>query len=159
MKNLNSLFFDVMADVNNAHIVPGTIIKVSWNTRAKKRWGCCKKKPNGFEIEISAMLVDDSIPESIVKDVICHEILHTCSGAFNHGRIWKSLAYRMMDKGYRINRAQAPGKDGYPDEEESKYKFICKGCGVTVKRIRASNFTRFPERYKCARCGGSFVAV
>ena len=70
------------------------ILEIKANHRAKKRLGCCKIERKGlgqvFRIEISAVLADAS--DKVLKQVILHELLHTCPGCFNHETNWKKLA-------------------------------------------------------------------
>ena len=59
--------------------------------------------------------------------------------------IGKNLPYEEQVKAYNENRIE--------------YKFVCKGCGQKVNRMRASAFVKHPERYQCAICHNKFERV
>ena len=140
------------------------------NTRAKKRYGACQQtKRNGkkeYTIEISSRLYN--LDDKIIQGVIAHEILHTCKGAMNHGEKWKNYARIMNEKyGYNIKRVSTLEEMGLKDQEnknennndncnfpaEAKYMIKCRQCGSVIYRMRQSNVTKNPQKYRC-KCGG-----
>lgn len=97
-KYLSELLIKVEKQLKRIDIpLSGEIEKTVINDRAKKRLGACKKviKPDGktkFIIEISSVIL--SCSEKEICGVIAHELIHTCEGCFNHGRMWKEYADR-----------------------------------------------------------------
>ena len=80
--NLMSLGYDV-----------GNIVDLKISSRYRRAWAKCYMKPNRqFVIGLSSELL--KAPTSSVRDVIYHEVIHTCKGCFNHGINFK----RAMDK-------------------------------------------------------------
>lgn len=123
------------------------------NKRAKTRFGCCKKTVFGYTIELSHLLIEG--PRQSCMQVLAHEILHTCYGCRNHGTRWKSYAKRMNDAyGYNISRTDSHYNLGIKDDTPApRYIIVCLVCGKEYPRLRASNLTKYPGRYRCV-CGG-----
>ena len=71
--------------------------------------------------------------------IIAHEILHTCPGSFNHGKIWK-------EHGRQVEHFL-----GY---ESIKYIIVCKKCGQKYERKRICPLVKNPKKYRCGKCGG-----
>ena len=97
-ERLDILLQEVIQEARALKIpVSSTIEKnVIVNGRPKKRFGCCRKSRNGFEIEVSRFLLDEAgCSEKIVKGVLAHEVLHTCRDCYEHGMLWKSYAGQM----------------------------------------------------------------
>lgn len=152
-------------------IQPGNITKFIVNTRAKSRWGQCKRLPNRtFEININSDLLRDDIPIDGLKSTLYHEILHTCDGCMNHGEKWTALAAKVtryygvkvsrtdsaLDKGFSKEQAQAYEKKR---TAKAKYKFVCDGCGQEITYMRAGDHVKHPERYRCVFCHSNFTRV
>ncbi|SFB99517.1 SprT-like domain-containing protein [Butyrivibrio sp. YAB3001] len=160
MKDFKRLQQECMKEVKDAGIVPGTIGNWMINTRAKKRWGYCRKEIDGtYEIQIAQQLLfDDRISDKACKETIIHEILHTCPGCMNHKEKWKSFAQLMNDKyGYNIKRTTScieKGVEETPSQKHIsiKYVFTCSGCGAKIYRRRKSKFTKYYKNYICTRC-------
>jgi predicted SprT family Zn-dependent metalloprotease len=112
-------------------------------------------------IEVSSVLVSESVELIHLEDTIIHEILHTCKGCMNHGKEWKALAEKVNRAyGYDIKRTASMQEIGIDVETiESKYRFVCEGCGQVIDRMRESKFTKYPHLYKCGKCGGKFKRV
>ena len=72
------------------------ILSITENSRARKKLGCCKMyRKDGYiayKLEISTQLSGED--DRTVKEVILHELLHTCPGCQNHGEKWKQLSQR-----------------------------------------------------------------
>ncbi len=137
------------------------IFAIKENRRAKKRLGCCKvvkeRGRTGFVIEVSSIM--EKCSDADLKDVIFHELLHTCPGCLNHGQKWKSLADR-INRAYgshirvRADSSQIPGLAREGEEPQYKYEIECAACGVRFYRMRRSRVVDHPEDYRCSRCGG-----
>ncbi len=158
-KRLNELLEECLEELEAINIRPcGKILGVRENKRAKKRLGCCKQIKGGlcpeFQLELSVMLQEAE--EKTLKEVMIHEILHTCRGCLNHGDRWKQLAERAGKAyGYSIKRTASFEKLGIEaeKEEQKRYRIRCSCCGSTFYRARRSKVVQHPECYRCARCG------
>ncbi len=130
---------------------------VRLNTRAQKRFGCCRgSAKQGFVIELAAAL--PAAGEAACLQTLAHEVLHTCPGCQNHGDKWKSYAARMNRAyGYNIRRTDRPEQLGVQlPQQPPRYRWciLCTGCGRRSYRQKATPVTRQPDRYRCSRCGG-----
>ena len=122
------------------------------NRRAKTRFGCCKKTADGFLIELCERVTEAG--EAACKEVLAHEILHSCYGCMNHGVRWKSYAARLKQAyGYDISRTHKTDEIGVEKDYSVRYRFRCESCGAIIERMRKSSFVENYERYRC-RCGG-----
>ena len=137
------------------------IFAIRENRRAKKRLGCCKvvkeRGRTGFVIEVSSVM--ERCSDEVLKDVIFHELLHTCPGCLNHGQKWKSLADRINRAcgshiRVRADSSQIPGLPREEEEPQYKYEIECAACGIRFYRMRRSRVVDHPEYYRCSRCGG-----
>ena len=131
--------------------------QVTVSRRMTSTLGVCRKNPfGGFDIRISSRVLEAG--EESVKQVLCHEVLHTCRGCQNHGAFWKQYAVRMEQAyGYRIRRTVDPNSLGV-EAPEPKYILRCQRCGNEYKRQRESNLTKRPWAYRC-KCGGPLKLV
>lgn len=142
MKDLRALFDEVLDECMALDIPFGKIYNIVPNSRAKRRWGQCKKVPGGFEININVQLLDDDIDDMSTKTTIAHEVLHTCDGCLNHGDLWNKYA-NMLNRayGYNIKRVSSADEKGVDQSVRNmNYKYIirCKKCGSTSKYMKKS---------------------
>jgi len=162
INELDALVLSVAEEARSLGIpVSRRIKKVVLNTRAKSRLGSCRreKKPlqeEFFVIELSRRLGEAEVFK--IKEVIAHELLHTCPGCMNHGKKWKLYAQMMNETfGYEITRTYTDEKMGIsplPSAEQYRYTVVCKGCGAVIRRKRRCPLVNHPELYRCGKCGG-----
>ena len=127
--------------------------RVRLNSRARTRFGCCVRQGGVYTIELSRRLLEGT--EEGVRQVLAHEVLHTCPGCANHGARWQSYAGRMNEAyGYHITRTDTFDALGLTDDRPVRYLVICEGCGKRIPRMRRSPLVDMPHRYRC-RCGGT----
>ena len=133
------------------------------NPRPKKRFGCCRRNERGFDIEISRFVLE--CDDSVILCVLAHEVLHTCGGCYDHGKIWKMYARAMNDAyGYDIKRTSSFEDAGLnaPEErtrcENVKYIIKCRRCGKEYPRRRCTKTVRNIHRYRCT-CGGRLTVM
>lgn len=161
-KQIEELYCQVREEAAQAGIpVSKDISEVTINSRAKKRLGCCKEIREGrrkkYRIEISSLL--EGMEEKQIKEVILHELLHTCPGCMNHGNKWKEYAAKLNRlHGYEITTAADYKKLGIEAEQavtgNFRYMICCKKCGNKGYRMKKSKVILHPENYKCSVCGG-----
>ena len=130
------------------------------NTRAKSRFGLCRKTPDGFVIELSAILLD--APELSCRQTLAHELIHTCRGCGDHGAQFKKYA-AVMNRlyGYDIKRVHTADEMGVSIERREKavnYIVQCQKCGAQIKRAKYSSVIAYPSRYTCL-CGGRLKRI
>ena len=137
------------------YIIP----RVAINRRAKRRFAACKDLEasggSGFLVEVSEILLNAE-PRSI-KSILAHEILHTCRGCYNHGKLWKHYADRMNRYGdYRITTTttyEDLGLEAPVIKREAAYIITCQKCGSVFTRQKRSKLISHTQLYRC-KCGG-----
>lgn len=158
---LNRLMAEAISELKRVGIAPSkNISSISVNKRAKKRLGCCKYEKSGgkvqYRLEISSMLEEKD--DRTIKEVILHELLHTCPGCLNHGEKWKAMAALVnRTYGYSISTTadyRALEID-MPERAKYKYEIVCTKCGKTGYRMKKSKVILHPEKYRCSSCGGA----
>jgi len=160
MRNIREYIKKCLAMCDETGIKYGKICEFKINTRAKKRWGLCKRTTNGFVIEVNSILLDEAASDEIgIIETLLHEIIHTCDKCFNHGAEWKRIA-SILNKKYNLNikRTSNCTDKGVDEEiqfEKMEYKYIvtCTCCGNKTYRSRTSNVIKNPHNYRCS-CGG-----
>lgn len=163
IRRLENLMADCLRQLSDVGIQPcRKIFRIEENRRAKKRLGCCKAvregRREGFVIEVSSAMKECA--DDVIKDVIFHELLHTCKGCMNHGPKWKSLAAKVnRTYGYNIqvraDEKQTPGLTERKERDSQyKYEIRCEKCGAVFYRLRRSRVVDHPENYRCSGCGG-----
>lgn len=160
MRDLQSYVINCMEKLDHIGIEYGNVIDVEINTRAKNRWGQCKRVPGGYTINVNAALLDENIcPDDLgLENTILHELLHSCNGCLNHGDKWKNLAQKVYDEyGINIKRTSTSSEKGLLNYEREikpvNHQLTCLKCGHVFKRTKASALVKHPERYRCG-CGG-----
>lgn len=154
---LNRLLAAVLQEAKQAGIPVSERISPSAkiNSRAKTRFGCCRRTGKEYTIEISAILLEAE--ERAVRQTLAHEILHTCPGCSNHGTLWQHWAAEMNRLyGYEIRRTDSPEHLGIPDERPVRWLVVCQRCGKEIPRMKRSPLVLHPERYRCS-CGGTLT--
>jgi len=163
--NLNTILKEVINEAQGLKIpVPDTISEeIIINPRPRKRYGCCRKKGTIFSIEISEFVL--VCEEDKVKQIIAHEVLHTCRGCYDHGEKWKKYADAMNKAyGYNIKRVSSLDELGLSGSEEGangrkvRYIIKCRKCGREYPRQRASRVTQNIKKYRCV-CGGKLEVL
>ena len=154
-------------------------ININLAKRKASRYGCCKQEEpdkNEFHyikrgrrkykiydkflkhnIEISKWVMD--LDENIIKNTIIHEIIHCFPYCNNHGKEFKKYAKYINEKlPYNITRLGNKKEDfkksnqEYNEENNYKYKIVCKKCGYVYLRKRLKK--NFTNKYRCGICNG-----
>ena len=138
---------------DSVHIPYGEVSEIRVNTRAKSFFGRCSYQGNGkYLIEISEMMMKARQKE--LMNTMLHELLHTCKGCMNHGKLWKSYAQRLNDIGYRVETTSSYEKIGIKrPPKQYRYKVICEGCGYEWKYQKKGSIIRSIENGWGCRCG------
>ncbi len=157
MQQLEELLRQVTAEARALGIpVSGQVeLCPKLNGRATSRLGCCRAAGEGFRIELSGRTAGNPRAQ---RELLAHELLHTCPGCQNHGPLFKAYAGAMNRAyGYSIATRADPKALGIPPLEP-RYLLRCRSCGREFPRQRASRLTRSPGRYRCS-CGGELERV
>lgn len=158
MNNTNKLLQEVIAEAKAARIpiAENIMPRVKINSRAK-RFGQCKNIGGRFEIEVTKRLL--FAEENVCKEVLAHEILHTCKGCMNHGNSWKRYA-GIMNNTYGYNIARTASCDSLGMKPiKANYIVKCKGCGAETTRIKMSKLITHTGVYRCSKCKSKLERV
>jgi predicted SprT family Zn-dependent metalloprotease len=142
--------------------------RITLGVKDMKPWGKCyhlrSSISNGrFQIYLSKRLLS-SKNNVAIKNTIMHEIIHTCAGAFNHGREFKRLGAIAGEMGYTITRLTSV-KSVFGDKPITeidmgeKYILKCKDCGHEYKFNRLSKYVKYPDRCRCSHCEGKLERI
>ncbi|MGI5888099.1 MAG: SprT-like domain-containing protein [Oscillospiraceae bacterium] len=125
--------------------------RVRISGKATSGFGSCTKRKNGtYEIMLSSRVAEAG--EGAVRNVLAHEVLHTCPGCSNHGALWKRYAAMMKSAyGYDIRTRADPKELGV--RTEYRYSVVCLACGRRYERQKMCRLIRHPSMYRCV-CGG-----
>lgn len=160
MHDTEKLLQTVIAEAKGLGIPvsPCILSTVAINTRAKTRFGRCIAAASGqCTIELSARVLNCS--ERACKEVLAHEVLHSCKGCRNHQSLWKSYAKQMNEAyGYHIQRTHSCEELGVFEDKPVRYQLQCQNCGAVLSRMKKSTLIAHPERYRC-RCGGKLKPI
>lgn len=172
-EKLNRIAQDCIKDLNGIGIKTGRVLAFEVNTRAASRWGQCKKTPNGYIININAVLLDERNGDEGLINTLYHELLHTCADCMDHGEKWKRYAAQVKARlGYNIKRtssadeklsAEMQAEEARRESERrahsKKYIIKCEKCGSELYRATFSKVIQSPELYRCGRCGGELKRI
>lgn len=162
-EDLIQIIRKTIKDMRKAGLQPGTVNSVRWSSRMHRTKGNCQKRKDGrggFEIAISTDLL--TCPEAL-RDTVCHELIHTLPGCFNHGDLFQLAAARMNARGYQVSQSFNPDLYKTKGYEETytwprpKYVLVCTRCQKQYPRARRSKSIEHPELYRC-HCGGELRA-
>lgn len=171
MRDLQKVFQNCIVMMDEIGIDYGKIIKVTVNTRAKRRWGQCHIErrgyaiPTTYSINISEVLLDERVPLEALQNTMIHEILHTCPGCFNHGNGWQLRAEKVKrELGYNIKRIDSREDKGVSNSVAADYvvpKYIlrCKKCGVETGKFRMCQVVKHPDNWRCSICHGDLERI
>ena len=164
MKDLFRLARHCKNDLLSVGIRCGNVRSWSVNSRAKARWGLCKKVGrNIYDIQIAEALLQDNVSDQAAKDTIAHELIHTVPGCFSHTGKWKQLADRVNQllPQYQIRVKSSFEEKGLEDNRpipEFRYLLKCQLCGKEIHRQKKTIVVEHPEHYRCT-CGGKLVRI
>lgn len=140
------------------------ILEWKINTRAKSRWGQCKKTIDGYIIEVSVDLLNEENDVEGLKNTIIHELIHTCDGCNNHGTLWKMYAAMVNSAyGYNIKRSSTCEEKGvnYEVRKKSNAKYVleCSECHQQFYYQRTCFAVKHPEFCSHKGCHGNLKRI
>lgn len=111
--------------------------------------GVCIHEENyrNYKIIIHDKLISDECPAKELKEVMIHELIHTCPRCGIHGKTWRKYAMIMNEKyGYSL----LEGKDDdsiFHKEKPILHRYICPKCGTRYDSRSEGGYHRCPFCY------------
>ena len=159
-EHLNDTAVECLQTLTQLKIPIGNVVEFKVNTRSKARWGQCRKRPDGYYININEALCDGKHDPGL-KSTLLHELLHTCEGCMNHGYA-RAVSNRT---GVIIRTTDSAANKGFSKADnpligrQIKYKLICKQCGhVNEYKIKTKAVKQYMF-YRCGICQGDLTLV
>jgi predicted transglutaminase-like cysteine proteinase len=159
-----------MQDLIDVDMPINTNINFVINSRAKRRFGQCRKLPlyesrekgYEYEIEISNELIKKGINIKAFKETVYHELIHTVPGCMNHGIKFKQYIHKVNALfNTNIGTTSTYEKLGIANEDEIKgikYIIKCEKCNHLHKRSKKTKFITHYNHYTCG-CGGKLTRI
>lgn len=152
--------------VDDLHFSPSyCIINASINNRMTRTLACTGRnsfdKKTGY-VKVSSQFLQHHDSSDKFHSVLCHETIHSLQGCFDHGATFKQVGQVVMNIYENLQISTTLGDSGYityrkeQANERLKWNVICQDCGQVIKRQKACDITKNPQRYKCGKCGGKF---
>ena len=84
---------------------------------------------HNFSIIIREELLQDTCPIKELKEVVIHELIHTCPRCLSHGKTWRKYA-KMMNDIYGYSLLEGKDLDSVLHKEKPiAQRFVCRDCG------------------------------
>lgn len=129
MRDLQKIYIECLLEIQSLGIPVGNIESVEWARFRKKYGNCIRSRDNTFKIQISYICKKEDIHLDDLKGVICHELLHTCDGCFNHENLWMKYA-SMVDEAYGYGVAVCKTTFDFQNRDDPVlYHATCSHCG------------------------------
>lgn len=100
-----------------------------------------------FTIIIRNDLIQDICPLTDLKQIIIHELIHTCPRCGSHGKTWRKYAL-IMNKKYGYPLLEGKDDDSiFHKEKPVLHRYICPKCGTRYDSRSESGDHRCPFCY------------
>ena len=150
MHDLNKVAAKCINEMKNAciPIKDNEIIEINARDIGES-FGCCIHDENyrNYIITIHEDLISDKCPAKELKEVIIHELIHTCPRCGIHGKTWRKYAMIMNEKyGYSL----LEGKDYdsiFFKEKPIIHRYVCPNCGTRYDSRSEEGDCRCPFCY------------
>lgn len=165
LRDLNKYAYECMHEFDLIDIPYNVPEKWKVSGNMVRSYGNCKttRKLTGEtvrvkEIAINKRLLDEEIPDIILKNTIAHELIHTIDYCGNHGTEFKKYAKIVSENlGYNIGTYVSREENEIVSRKyagkEKKYFIFCPNCGWEYGyKIKAAAWKR-PQDFYCGKCG------
>ena len=173
MKNLSRLYSETLSEALSVGLdVSDKIVSIKVNSRLSRALGRCVQVWDAwnrcyvYKIEIQPNILADGLEDSIPKNTIMHELIHTCKGCFNHG---DEFQYRAGIVNRRLSYNVHTTTDSASlvaagvtlKQHTDNYAVVCDKCGRTVKKYKrwSSTLERIGDFRHGGTCGGNLHVV
>ena len=124
-------------------------IRLSFNV-GYRAVGQCIKKKGYYHIILSKLLLHCN--QQQIKDIIAHELIHTCPHGMGHGKIFKCFANELRQHGYNVEtRTPYDTVQTILRFVNFKYFYFCETCD---KQFPTKRPLQQLDNRICPYCGG-----
>lgn len=166
-KEINVVLEKCLRMCDEVGIPYGDIRKISISGKMSKAMGKCWRYRNAmhgiewFEIKI-AKLAADNFSSFELENVVLHEIIHTCKGAFDHGSTFHKYGNLVNKRyGYHVETYWSFESVGVtPEQMNYKYIFRCDKCGKEFGYMRMCKVVKLKGKgCRCGVCKGTITML
>lgn len=169
MKNLQTLYKECVAEAHSIGLdISSDVVEVRINSRLSRALGRCIIQHywdgDKYVIEVQPNMLRDEVEVMMSKNVIMHELIHTCPGAFNHGQNFQRRAALVNRKlGYHVGTRESvenlEAAGVQLKRKSAKYALKCVKCGKEYPKQRWCAALETPSRYRCGVCRGELHTI
>ena len=99
---------------------------------------------HNFTIVIREDLLQDTCPLKELKEVVIHELIHTCPRCLSHGKTWRKYA-QMMNDAYGYSLLEGKDDDSiFHSEKPILHRYECPKCNIHFNARTDSGSHRCP---------------
>lgn len=171
MKDLKRLYLECVSEARSVGLdISDRITGIEVNSRLSRALGRCAAQyavggGYTYRIEVNPCMLADGLDDTIPKNTIIHELVHTCPGCMNHGPEFQRRALMVNRRlGYHVstttdgNALEAAGVT--LKRAADNYGIVCKKCGrVVQRRKRWSSTLENIGGYRHGGCGGDLYVI
>ncbi len=137
--------------------------KVAWWARILKGTGVYR---NDYDLEISNYLFEaikvDAVQKQCLLTTLCHELLHTIDGCFNHDENFMhcaELIKKHTNNYVCVSKNKKLSDWGGEVEYVKSYKYIeiCKKCGAKRGYVSKPMTYGNERNFECGECAGDII--
>lgn len=161
-KKLPTLLKECWDKLQQIEIRSGNILGIEW-IKEYVELGCCQKNDDRFVIQIADRCQNVQISDSDLRDIITHQLLHTCADCdiALYNEQW--LVYtRQVDATYSTEVAVCKSDYEFFNSADKVRTYMkCSNCG-SLRSVRDSylyNAYGCSKHCTCAWCGGVMLLV
>ena len=161
LKDLNKITKECIYELQALNIPIRDDELKSISTREMEELGLCEDDGNwkNYKIYVRQDLISDKCPTKILKEIIIHELIHTCPRCFSHGKTFHKYA-KMMEDAYGYDLWEMKDDDAvYHQEKPILREFLCPGCHskYNLRDEEENKLIDLGEiSYRCIFCGAIY---
>lgn len=165
MKNLQDIFMECISEMRSVHIPvqEGNIINIE--SASLDCMGECECEYQGtgylFKIRIEKELLKESVDIMELKEVVVHELIHTCPRCISHGKTWRRYA-KIMSEAYGYSLLEEKDEDAIFNKELLViHKVACPACGAfyNCRNKKIWMNAEGSGGFICSFCGNDYETV
>lgn len=147
IKYAKSILNDLLIPYRECPIRIGKRTNARQLGKCHREWDRYTQKYN-YDITLNpALFSNDVTDDNVIVEVLIHELIHTCDGAFCHTGMFTTYANKVNRK-YHFNIGRTTSTNGTGVELPWKFKVVCMKCGKTVGTF--SRRSAFIKAVECA---------